>query len=158
MELLDWLQSRRTTLALVVAGLAILVLVRRSLRRIRRRRPAPINPKLAKYAGRSEAEIEADRLAALNVIATSSTGALPGYEIVQQVEAVFVDGHRSPQEAVQALRAAPGRLRANAIISLAHERTAAGRCTATGDAVLVRPKIPPPTPTAPDQPAGGANR
>ena len=149
MDPLTWLAAHRTELLLTVAALAVIVVVRRIMGRIRRRRPAVINPKLQKYAGRSEAELEADRRAAQNIIATGSTGALAGYEIVQQMEAVFVEGHRSPQEAMQALRAAAGRLGANAIINLTHERTTAGRCTASGDAVLVRPLIPPPA-TAPN--------
>ena len=68
------------------------------------------------------------------IIATGSTGSLAGYEIVQQIEAVFVEGHRSPQEAMQALRVAAGRLGANAIINLTHERTAAGRLSSSGSA------------------------
>lgn len=163
--MLDALVTYRLELAAVVAVLAGLVLLRRVLRGLRRRRPAQIHPKLAKYAGRSEADIEADRIAAQNVIATSSTSSLAGYDIVRQIEAVFVEGHRAPQEAVQALRAAAGRLGANAIINLAQERTTAGRCTARGDAVLVRPTIvrttapqPPPQPARPQPPKAGGTR
>ena len=74
------------------------------------------------------------------------------------LEAVFVEGHRSPQEAMQALRAAAGKLGANAIINLTHERTTAGRCTASGDAVLVRPKIEPAASPAPRQDISGSDQ
>jgi len=62
-----------------------------------------------------------------------------GFEVVRQIEATFVEGYRTPGEATLALKAAAARHGANAIIHLAQQRTAAGRCTAQGDAVLVRP-------------------
>src|SRR5262249_6399323 len=97
-----------------------------------------LHPNLQKYAGRSEQEIEADRAAALKIISTSSTARITGFQLLQQIEAVFVEGYRTPEEAVSALKAAAGRKGANAIINLTQSRTAGGRCTAQGDAVLVR--------------------
>ncbi len=142
-DLTLWLQDNRTLLIYAVVIIALLEvslrLYRGTLRLVRRRRAPQLNPKLQKYAGRSETEIEADRLAAEKIISTSSTGAVAGYEVVRQIEAVFVDGLRSPGEATSALKTSAGKLGANALINLSQERTAAGRCTAQGDAVVVRP-------------------
>ncbi|MFH1417944.1 MAG: hypothetical protein ABII12_06635 [Planctomycetota bacterium] len=142
-DILLWLQDNRTLLICVVVVIAVLEiflrLYRGTLRLVRRRRAPQLNPKLQKYAGRSDAEIEADRLAAEKIISTSSTATVAGYEIVRQIEAVFVEGLRSPGEATSALKASAGKLGANAVINLSQERTAAGRCTAQGDAVVVRP-------------------
>ncbi len=153
----DWLVENRLFLVVITAVLLLLIVVRRAYDRVRRRRPVNLHPRLQAYAGRSEAEIEAERREAEKIIATSSTGAVAGYEIVQQIEAVFQDGHRTPQEAVWALKAAAGRMGANAVINLSQQRTAAGRCTAQGDAVRVRPRAAagrhpePGTPASPDR-------
>ena len=141
-EILNWLQNNRMLLIAAVVVLFVLVILQRVLggvaRFVRRRRPAQINPKLQKYAGRSEADTEADRRAAVKIIATSSTGTVAGYEIVRQVDAVFVEGLRSQGEAIAALKAVAASRGANAIINLTHQHTAAGRCTAQGDAVVIR--------------------
>lgn len=141
-EIWDWLQSNQALLIAAVAILFVLVILQRVLggvaRLVRRRRPARLNPKLQRYAGRSEEDAEADRRAAMQIIATSSTGAVPGYEIVRQVDAVFVEGLRSQVEAITALKAVAAARGANAIINLTHTHTAAGRCTALGDAVVIR--------------------
>jgi uncharacterized protein YbjQ (UPF0145 family) len=144
MDIPQWLQDNRGTLittAFVVVGLMVARRIYRRICRLKRdRRPVELNPKLQKYAGRTPADQEAVRLAAGNIIATSSTGQIAGYEIVRQIEAVFVEGHRLPEEAVAAVKSAAGGLGANAIINLTHQRTAAGRCAAQGDAVVVRAK------------------
>ncbi|MCP4594643.1 MAG: hypothetical protein GY842_28255 [bacterium] len=158
MELLYRLAAYRTELIWIVAGLAVLVVLQRVARRIRRwRRPARLHPNLRQYAGLTQADAEAERQAAMNIISTSSTRSLAGYEIVQQIEAVFVEGRRSPEEALRGLKAVAGTLGANAVINLTHERTTAGRATARGDAVIVRPTVetaPTSTPSEPtsDQP------
>jgi uncharacterized protein YbjQ (UPF0145 family) len=72
--------------------------------------------------------------------------------LVRQIEAVFVEGFKSPGEAVTALKAAAAKLGANAIVNLAQQRTAAGRCTAQGDAVCVRPKANEKEPPKPGHP------
>ena len=72
------------------------------------------------------------------IMATSSSGLLAGFEILRQVEAVYVDGFRHPEEALVGLKAAAAMKGANALIHVSHERTTAGRCTARGDAVIVK--------------------
>lgn len=133
-----WLTPQR--LAIAVGVLFALVVVQRVRRALRRRRAPRVHPKLAKYGGRSEEQINADLEASRKIIATSSTGVVAGYKIVQQIEAVFVDGSRSPDDAILALKATAGRRGGNAIINLSQQRTAAGRCTAQGDAVVLRPQ------------------
>ncbi len=140
--LLQWLQDNTTLLIGITVVLLVLLALQRLFRAIRLRRPAKaLHPKLQAYAGRSAADIEEEGRMASRVIATSTTGAVAGYEIVQQIEAVFVEGYRSPQEASVALKAEAGRRGANALINLSQQRTAAGRCSAHGDAVRVQPKL-----------------
>jgi uncharacterized protein YbjQ (UPF0145 family) len=139
MALLDWLVDNRLLVAEITGAIFVLFLIQRLILAIRRRRPAgPLHPKLAAYAGKSAAQIEKDRDDAGKVIATSSTGRIAGYELVRQIEAAFVEGYRTPEEAVSALKATAGRKGANAIINLSQQRTAGGRCTAQGDAVVVQ--------------------
>ncbi|MBN2562131.1 MAG: hypothetical protein JXQ75_14490 [Phycisphaerae bacterium] len=142
-DVIQWLQDHRVLLGGAVAVLLVLYVLRRlsgGIRRlVRRRGPPKLHPKLQQYAGRNEADIEAEHLAAERIIATSSTGIIAGYEIVRQVEAVFVEGHRTQGEAIRALKATAASRGANAIINLAQQHTAAGRCTAQGDAVVLRP-------------------
>jgi len=147
LELPDWL----TTRYVLIAGCVLLaLLVIRAWRRAhRRRRPVRIHPKLQKYAGPSPELLKQRRMQAEKIIATSSTDRIAGYEIVEQVEAVFVEGFRSPEEAIEGLKAAAALKGANALINLRYERAAAGRCSASGDAVVVR--------RHPEGPAGGAS-
>ena len=139
-QLPDWV--KREYLYALAGLLIALWLFRRVRWTIRRRRPAQINPKLAKYAGRSEAEINADLDAARQIVATSSTNTVAGYRIVRQVEAVFVENHRTSEEAILALKALAARRGANALLNLAQQRTTAGRCSAQADAVVVQPESP----------------
>ena len=138
-----WLQENRFWLGFAVVALIVLVFLQRVLggiRRVVRRRKAPkLHPKLQRYAGKTDADIEADRVAAENIIATSSTGTIAGYDMVRQIDAVFVEGHRSQAEAIAALKAEAGRRGANAIINVQQQHSAAGRCSAQGGAVLVHP-------------------
>ncbi|HVP10679.1 MAG TPA: hypothetical protein VMV94_05755 [Phycisphaerae bacterium] len=144
MDLLQWLENNRRLLIIITAILLALVILQRIYSRVRRMirscRPAELNPKLQKYAGWTETDAQADRLAAEKIIATSSTARIAGYDVLRQIEAVFVEGHRSPDEATRALKTAAGRLGANAIINLSQQRTVAGRCAAQGDAVVVQSK------------------
>jgi uncharacterized protein YbjQ (UPF0145 family) len=139
----QWLQDNRLLLgAAVVVLLGLLILTRMlgGVRRIlRRRRPAKLHPKLQQYSGRTETDLKAERLDAAKIVATSSTVAVAGYEIIRQIEAVFVEGLRTQEEAIIALKAVAARRGANAIVNITQQRTAAGRCTAQGDAVLIRP-------------------
>lgn len=140
MDIMQWLVDNRFLLVGVVVTLGLLALLQRIIGGLRRRsRPTKLHPKLQAYAGRSADDIEAERIEAEKIIATSSTNEVAGYEIRQQIEAVFVDGLRTPREAVTALKAEAGRKGANAVINLTQSRTSAGRCTAQGDAVLIRP-------------------
>ena len=133
----EWATLERIIYVLI--GLALLLIVQRLRRARRRRRPVRLHPKLAKYGGGDETQSRADLDASRRIIATSSTEAVAGYRIVQQIEAVFVDGARSPDYAIAALKAEAGRRGGNAVINLSQRRTAAGRCTAQGDAVVIRP-------------------
>ena len=101
---------------------------------------------------------------AKHIIATSSTAAITGFEVVRQIEAVFTEGHMNPQDAVNALKAAAAEIGANALINLSGQRQGTGKCAAHGDAVMVKPmEMPeaaaaphkgdaPPTKDAPDAP------
>ena len=136
----DWLGGNRRILVGIVVVLLVMLLLQRTWHRVRRRRkPAPLHPRLQAYAGRTESDLEAQRTLAAGIVATSSTPTAAGYDLIRQIEAVFVEGHRTPDDAVTALKALAVRKGANAIINLSQSRTAAGRCTAQGDAVLVRP-------------------
>lgn len=123
--------------AVAAGGLFLLWLIRRIGRRMRRRRPARLSPKLQHY-GQTPEVAQARRQEAAKIIATSSTGQIVGYHTVEQVEAVFVDGFRRPEEALEGLKAAAAMKGANALTNVHTERTSAGRCSASGDAVIVR--------------------
>jgi len=133
---IPWLTQDR--LIWILAALVAMAVIQRILRIIRRSRPAKLHPNLQKYGGRNEDEQQADLDASLKILATSSTPTVAGYRIVRQIEAVFVDGCRAPTEAVTALKAAAARRGANAVINLSQQRTAAGKCSAQGDAVVVQ--------------------
>jgi hypothetical protein len=99
---------------------------------------------------------ETERLAG-RIVATSSTASIAGFTIVRQIEAVFTDGHPTPNRAVEALKAAAAERGANAVINLHSARPPSGKCLAHGDAVIVRPaetETPPaePLPPLPTEP------
>lgn len=128
---------------LAIIGLLILrVIWGRVARFLRRRRPVIINPRLAKYSV-DHAELDRKRRElARRILATSTSARLAGFKIVRQVEAVFVEGYRAPEEAMIALKATAAERGANGILNVSTERTAAGRCSASGDAVIVAPIQP----------------
>lgn len=146
---------------LLLLGLLVLAWAVRRLRRfLRARRPATLHPNLRKYAGAGGAAVTdgpdpalvAQRQAeAAKIIATSSTPRITGYVLLRQIEAVYVDGFRRPEEAMEGLKAVAAMKGANAVINVRTSRDAAGRYAAGGDAVLVRPSAegPPPPLTAP---------
>jgi hypothetical protein len=147
--------------AVAMVGLLVLRAIwGRVARVLRRRRPPIINPKLAKYSV-DHAELDKKRREwAKKIVATSTSARLAGFKIVRQVEAVFVEGYRSPEEAMIALKAAAAERGANSILNVGTERTAAGRCSASGDAVIVatiqqlrRPAAPTPGPLPTDDAA-----
>lgn len=126
----------------VVGGLVVLWLLRRVRRRLRSRRPPVYHPKMQAYAEGSpaldEALIAKRRTEAARIVATSSKESIAGYEILEQVEAVFVEGFRRPEDALEGLKAAAAMKGANALTNVHQERTAAGKYAASGDAVMVR--------------------
>ncbi len=142
-------------IAIVLAAAVVVMLTlvarfwnrRREVRHSARRRDEL--RKRRRYLQVQQQEIE--RLAD-QIIATSSTAAIPGFRIVRQIEAVFTDGHPSPSKAVEFLKAAAAEKGANAVINLNSARPPSGKCLAHGDAVLVRPveeETPPAAPLPP---------
>lgn len=133
---------RQAWIALVAVVVAWIVLARlwRGLRRwARRGRPAQIHPSLQRY-NVDWAEVQRrQRELAVGIIATSTSNRLAGYRLVRQVEAVFVEGYTSPEDALIALKAASVERGANALLNVQTQRTAAGKCTASADAVVVAP-------------------
>ncbi len=134
----DW----RFQLLLLLVSLMMLLWLGRKLRRaIRRRRPPIIHPKLQKYGqdyGQPDERVLAKRRAeAEHIVATSSTSAIVGYDITEQLEAVFVDGFPRPEEALEGLKSVAAMKGANAVTNVRHERAASGKCSAHGDAVIV---------------------
>lgn len=138
----------------ILVGLLILRgLWRRFWRAIRRSHPPKIHPSLQKY-NVDQAELDRKRREmAVGVVATSTGSRLAGFRIVRQVEAVFVDGFRTPEEALTALKAMAVERGGNALLNVRTERTAAGRCSASGDAIVAAPL--PPGPPDPLRPLGG---
>jgi hypothetical protein len=126
--------------AIALIILYLLLRVWRFIRRqIRRRRPPNIHPSLQKY-NVDHAELDRRRREqALKIVATSTSNRLAGYRIVRQVEAVFVEGYRTPEDALIALKSEAAERGANAILNVSTQRTAAGRCTASGDAIVAAP-------------------
>jgi len=125
-----------------IAGGGVAVLtgwrIARRVQRWTRRRHAPrVNPALQQYADQADLA-RVRREEAAKIVATSSTGQIAGYDLVEQIEAVFVDGFRRPEEALEGLKAAAAMKGANGVINVHTERTAAGKCSARGDAVVIR--------------------
>ncbi|UCC30509.1 MAG: hypothetical protein JSU86_20210 [Phycisphaerales bacterium] len=157
----DW----RVMALIALFGLIIVLwIVRRVRRAARRRRPPTIHPLLQKY-GESrtepdEAFLAKRRAEAARILATSSTAVVAGYEIVEQVEAIFVDGFRRPEDALEGLKAAAALKHATAIVNVRQKRDPSGKCSAHGDAVIVRKAGTPPgskpSEPHPDMPTGDA--
>lgn len=129
----------------IYAGLALLLgwWVSRKIRNfIRRRRPPTIHPKLQKYGqhyGEPDEKLTAQRRAeAEKIVATSTTTTMVGYEMIEQVEAVYVDGFRNPEDAIEGLKASVAMKGANAVTNVQQQRSSTGICGASGDAVIVQ--------------------
>ena len=126
----------------ILFGVVVFIIVVYILRLIGRARESA-------YAARRRAELhkgmdavrlkqeEVRRLAG-RILATSSTTQIPGFEIIRQVEAVFSDGQKSAELAVDALKAHAAQKGANAIINLQTRQAPSGKWTAGGDAVMVK--------------------
>ena len=119
-----------------------MVIVRKIRRALRRRRPVRLHPKLQKYGeGYSEPDPELvakRRMEAGRIVATSSTSAIAGYEIIEQVEAIHVDGFRRTEDAREGLKAMAAMKGANAVTNVRQALGASGKCAASGDAVIIR--------------------
>jgi len=139
----EWLVTHRPMLVWIVIGLLALLMVRslarRLLRQVCRSRPPRIHPSLAKYSVDHTEVDRHRRKQAQQILATSTGSRLVGYKILRQVEAVFVEGFRTPEEALTAIKSDAADRGANALINVRTERTTAGRCTAGADAVVVVP-------------------
>lgn len=139
---LTWIRTNVFLVVSILGCLLILIVIERMLRSARRRRaPAPLHPRLQSYGGRTESDIAAEQADAAGIVATSSTGIVTGYQITQQIEAVFVEGYRTPQDAITALKAQAARRGGNAIIHLSQSRSGGGKCVAQGDAVIIQPAV-----------------
>ncbi len=124
----------------MVASIWILMRIRKWFRR---RRPPTIHPKLQKYQPTDDDFASKRRAESAKIIATSSGDVLAGYRVIRQVEAVFVDGFRRPEEAVEGLKAVAAMKGANAVLRVRHEPIGSGRYSASGDAVIVESIDPP---------------
>lgn len=143
-DLSGWLDPsgwRFKALLILAALVLVLWTYRKLMRAIKRRRKPKLHPKLQKYGegyGEPSPKLLAKRRAeAEKIIATSSRRAIVGYDILEQVEAVFVDGFRQPEDAIEGLKAAAAMKGANAVTNVRQERTPSGKCSAAGDAVIV---------------------
>lgn len=150
--LLDRLPEPFRSWVLPAIGLILFLLVihwiwRSFTRAFRRRRGPTIHPRLQKY-NVDHAAVQAERRElARGIVATSTGNRLAGYRVVRQVEAVFVEGLQTPEDALVALKAQAVQCGANAVLNVQTQRTAAGKCSASGDAVevtatLSRPQRP----------------
>ena len=144
------------TLVVLIVVVIFLKVYRRIRRFIIRRRPAKLHIKLQPYGEGSIALPEhatIRRGQAAKIVATSSGPTILGYELLEQVEAVFVDGFRRPEDAVEGLKAAAAMKGANAVINLQTE-SQGNRYAARGDAVIARrPTDQSPDDAFPDAPA-----
>ena len=142
--MLDWLKLGDPLvggIVLAAAGLVLLIVVASIWRRWRENAADARRRKELRhtYDQVQLRKLERRRLAE-RVIATSSTGSIAGFVLVRQIEAVFAEGQRSPAEAVEVLKALAAQKGGNALINLASQRLASGKCVASGDAVIVRPE------------------
>jgi uncharacterized protein YbjQ (UPF0145 family) len=121
-----------------LGGLVIVLWIRSRIKQWARRRKEPrLNPRLQQYEGGRELAQQRSREAS-KIVATSTGAQIVGYNIVRQVDAIFVDGFRRPEEAIEGLKATAAMKGANAVTNVQTQRTAAGKCSAQGDAVLVK--------------------
>ncbi len=125
--------------AVVLAAIWTVLRIRRWLRR---KQPPKIHPKLQKYQPSHDDFAAQRHEESQKIIATSSGESLVGYRVIRQVEAVFVDGFRRPEEAVEGLKAVAAMKGANAVLRVRHEPIGSGRYSASGDAVIVESTEP----------------
>jgi hypothetical protein len=92
------------------------------------------------HAGFEEVRLQHEEIKRLaeQIMATSSTGRIAGYGLVRQVEAVFSEGQKSAEAAVELVKAHAARKGANAVINLRTQQIPSGKWVAGGDAVVVK--------------------
>ncbi len=128
------------TIVGVASLVAVLSVVAFWVRRKREAREATARSDwLRRERERSAMEREKSDRLARRIIASSTTRTIAGFAIVRQIEAVFTDGHPTPPDAVEALKAIAAAKGANALINLTGERQGTGKCSARADAVMIRP-------------------
>ncbi len=154
-DLSDW---RVKAFLILLASLFVLWVFRRLRHAIRRMRPPKLHPKLQKYGANygepTPAMLAQRRKEADKILATSSTPTITGYEVTEQIETVFVDGFRRPEDSLEGLKAAAAMKGANAVTNVRHERNASDKLSASGDAVIVRKLVQTaPTNARPDTPS-----
>ncbi|MFH1746357.1 MAG: hypothetical protein ABIG44_04860 [Planctomycetota bacterium] len=139
----EWLHFDEPLVRNVVVGAAGLILLLLIIRLWQRRREATAYARRRAQLRRTHGHVRMRQQEiheqAAHIMATSSTANITGYTIVRQIEAVFTDGHKSPDEAVEALKAQAARKGANALINLGGQRLPSGKCVANADAVIVHP-------------------
>jgi len=166
-KITTYAQTWYVKLALALVALWIVWrIVQRVRHALRRRRPVTLHPKLQQYGGAYQTDeklIAQRRTEAARILATSSTEQIAGYDLIEQVETVFVDGFRNSTEALEGLKATAAMKGANAVINTSvttiRDRGTLSRCAARGDAVIVRKRPtaePAPDPSAPPKDNGGA--
>ena len=139
----DWLKLEdplARNLVLAAAAFLLLVLAARFIQRRRESAAqARRRAELRKTYGRVQLQKQEISRLAQQIIATSSTGSIAGFVIMRQIEAVFTDGHKTPADAVDSLKALAARQGANALINLASQRLPSGKCVANADAIIISP-------------------
>lgn len=161
--MLEWLNSQDPVVQLTImaaAALIVLALLGALLRAWREgRADAARRAQVRRTQAAVQEQLEEQERLALRIVATSSTRTIAGFAVVRQIEAVFTDNHQTPAKAVEALKAAAARKGANAIVNLDGKREANGKCSASGDAVVVKPLAPrgaaPRTPEPPGERRAG---
>ncbi len=133
------LESPVILLIVLMSSIAVVAILSAIFRRGRGRRKAGPRTWIEQERRRTAAARGEIERKAGHIIASSSTAAIAGFEIIRQIEAVFTEGHMTPQDAVNALKAAAAEKGANAVINLSGQRQGTGKCAAHGDAVMVKP-------------------
>ncbi len=139
----EWLTLQEPFVRTVATGAVCMILIIVAVHIWQRRREAVAEARRRAERQRTYGQLQVQQreLTALagQVVATSSTATIAGFEIVRQIEAVFAEGQRSPAAAVELLKALAAKKGANALINLSSQRLPSGKCVASGDAVVVRP-------------------
>ncbi len=130
----------------IVLGAIALVIVAVVLRFVGRWRDARAAARFRNdlHAGFEEVRLHHEEIKRLaeQIMATSSTSRIAGYGLMRQVEAVFSEGQKSAEAAVELVKAHAARKGANAVINLRTQQIPSGKWVAGGDAVVVKSMHP----------------